>query len=335
MGLLVRRLRNGSTTAATLTLTDQDGNNISLASGTLSCLLTPTSGASLLTSGLLTTSASGIGTITISAATLSNLSGLNNSGLVPFDIHCEARFATAAGTPYREEFTVPIHPRDGEWVYGLTTLGYARDFLGLGDSVANDAQLVKVIRGVSQRIRRMAGRNRDTGFQSTSYTEEFDSPIAGELPLTETPVTAISSVTIRHAGSVTRTLASTEFEITSDGKSLRLFGSIGAFWHSGGSFNRGFGHPSNRLSHGITRFPQRALRVVYTGGTTVVPPDLEEICLEAIAQTWANKGLNRGLQSETLGNYAYTRRTFDEVDKWLTDALQDGGWIGARAMVSG
>lgn len=335
MRLLVRRLRNGSTTAATLTLTDQDGNNISLASGTLSCLLTPTSGASLLTSGLLTASASGIGTITISAGTLSNMSGLNASGLVPFDLHCEARFATAAGTPYREEFTVPIHPRDGEWVYGLTTLGYARDYRGLGESVANDAQLVKAIRGMSQRIRRMCGRNKTTGFQSASYTEEFDSPVAGELPLTETPVTAISSVTIRHAGSVTRTLASTEYEITSDGKSLRLFGSIGAFWHSGGSFNRGFGHPSTRLSHGITRFPQRALRVTYTGGDTVVPPDLEDICLQGIAQRWAMQERDRGLASETIGNYTWTARTDQELDDWLEDLLAKGGWIGARAMVSG
>lgn len=334
MGLVVRKLHNGSTTAVTLTLKDQDGNNISLAGGTLSALLTPSSGTATLTSGALTTSASGIGTITLSAGTLSSMSGLNTSGLVPFDMFVEVRAATSGGTAYREEVTVPIGTRDGEWSYGLTTLAYARDMFGFTDT-SNDAKLIKRIRGASQRIRNKCNRHTATGFQSGTYTEEHDTPQAGELVLHESPVTAISSVVERRAGATVRTLASTEYEITSDGKRLRLYGSAGAWWASGygASYGSRYGRTVGMLSHDITRFPHDTLRVTYTGGYTRVPPDLEDICLELVAQKWASMRRDRTMQSETLGNYSYTVRSDDDVDKWLTDSLLDGGWMGARALV--
>ena len=72
MGLQVRKLHQGSTPAVSLTLTDQDGNAIDWTAGTLSALLTPTSGTAITIQGTNTNANSGIGVVTLSAATLSS-----------------------------------------------------------------------------------------------------------------------------------------------------------------------------------------------------------------------------------------------------------------------
>ena len=324
MGLQVTKLHTGGTTSITLTLKDQDGNSISWSGGTLSCMLTPTSGTATATSGAHVSGA--IGTVTISASTLSALGLLSAS--VPYLLNCEARFVTVGSLEYREEFSVPVGVRDGEWVYGLTTLASAREYVGLADN-ASDAKLIKVLRAASQRIRKLCGKDPDDGFKSRTVTEEIDCNLIGEWFLREQNITAVASIAIRHTTTNSTTIASSTYEITSDAKRIRFFDSFAALFDAGFNVGRGYGLQSRP----IDRQPTRKIRFIYTGGFSTVPPDLEHICLELIAQMWSNIGKDRGLQQETLGKYAYVRRSAEEVDRWLRDALLAGGWIRGGVLV--
>jgi hypothetical protein len=46
--------------------------------------------------------------------------------------------------------------------------------------------------------------------------------------------------------------------------------------------------------------------VAYNGGYDTVPYDIEQVCLEAAAQMYRDRKRDRGVQSESLGDYSYS-----------------------------
>jgi hypothetical protein len=46
--------------------------------------------------------------------------------------------------------------------------------------------------------------------------------------------------------------------------------------------------------------------VAYNGGLSTVPYDIEQVCLEVAAQMYRDRKRDRGVQSESLGDYSYS-----------------------------
>lgn len=60
--------------------------------------------------------------------------------------------------------------------------------------------------------------------------------------------------------------------------------------------------------HWTTEFPASPMSVLvaYNGGFETVPYDIEQVCLEAAAQLYRDRKRDRGVQSESLGDYSYS-----------------------------
>ena len=60
--------------------------------------------------------------------------------------------------------------------------------------------------------------------------------------------------------------------------------------------------------HWITEFPASPMSVLvaYNGGLSTVPYDIEQVCLEVAAQMYRDRKRDRGVQSESLGDYSYS-----------------------------
>lgn len=314
---------NGTTTSIPVTLIDDRlGTEVNFSGGTLSATLTPTSGSAFTIVG--EHLSGGVGIVNLSAGDLSGVDLLDVG--VPFRLHGRARFTTVEDVVYVRSFNVGVLPDDGEWVFGLTTLAAAREFLGYTDH-SEDYDIASVIRSESQRIRRLAGRNESNGFKSMERTEDYDWPLSGEQYPREWPVTAIDSIVERYSPTGSHTVSTGLYEITADARAIR-------FWDSHrGRFLSGLPLRDFPMERPIERSRTRETQLVYTGGYTTVPANLEDIALAACAQKWVNKGRDLGMQSESLGSYSYTRKAESEVDKWLTDQLREGGWLNPGSVL--
>jgi hypothetical protein len=71
------------------------------------------------------------------------------------------------------------------------------------------------------------------------------------------------------------------------------------------------------------------VRIIYTAGYAVGagPLELLDLVTDLVALRWGARSENAAMQSETFGDYSYTRRDLDGVEGWQTTA---GRW--RRAM---
>jgi len=49
------------------------------------------------------------------------------------------------------------------------------------------------------------------------------------------------------------------------------------------------------------------VRVEYTAGASAIPDDIEQVAIEMVRRTYANRGKDEPMQSESLGDYSYSR----------------------------
>lgn len=180
-------------------------------------------------------------------------------------------------------------------------------------------------------IGRHCGRLTDTlltnTFESGTYTETVDGTGEQIISLRNFPVTSITSITHIDDSGVETVLPASDYRLDSrTGNVYRLAGGWTA-WDSlqyeGPAYNRGV-YPV--WEKGFNNY-----RVVYVGGYTSVPADLQDTATEIAAQIFLGRRSNKQWVSDSVAARAVQWRTVDELVS-LYDA-QLWPYKGAKAMI--
>lgn len=150
--------------------------------------------------------------------------------------------------------------------------------------------------------------NRPDGFATGTKTEYFDGENSDRVVLTNTPVTAITSVQLLSQGSVVETIASTYYTYDTNSGVLALESSYVARYFGGAYLygnDRGTTDGGRRMAPNLSS-GYRNVKVIYTGGYSTYPDDLKQAVIEYTAFMFKARSLNPALQSHTLGQHTWT-----------------------------
>ena len=170
--------------------------------------------------------------------------------------------------------------------YALTTLDNLKEVLGITDN-SKDTALDNIINRATDTIESYCGNRR---FASTVYAnEEYNGTDTLYINAKQYPITALTGYD-RNDGNVGNadwnSLQSEYITYADDGQGP-------------GQFYYQYGFPK-----GASNF-----RFSYTAGYSTIPYDLEQSCLQLCS--WYYKSTeSMGLQSESLGEYSYTKQQF-------------------------
>lgn len=171
--------------------------------------------------------------------------------------------------------------------YALTTLDHLKEVLGITTNTENTL-LENIIDRSTDIIESYCNNRR---FKSTVYAnEEYDGTNTRFINAKQYPITAVISYQENNGTAGTPDwddLQSDFVKYVDDGQGP------GQFFYDIG-FVRGI----------------RNYRFSYTAGYTTIPYDLEEACLELCVWIYKDRQ-NKGMQSETLGEYSYTKVAFN------------------------
>lgn len=172
----------------------------------------------------------------------------------------------------------------------LTTTANVKAYLGITVSTY-DTLIDRLVLAAQAEIERFCG----LAFDSASHTEYFDGNRKPSVVLTNTPVTAVASVSYRKDNDEWTAYDATTYDWDADTGILELL-STAELWIAGadGLARRGF--PKGN----------KAVRVAYTGGYSSIPADLQQACIELVAYMYGGSASARqarasGLVSESLG----------------------------------
>lgn len=169
--------------------------------------------------------------------------------------------------------------------HSLTSLANLKEVLGVVDN-AQDSLLTNIINRSTDIIEKYCNGRR---FVSTVYTnQEYDGTGTKYLNLRHFPVTVLSAYDRNYGDFSTtnwNTLQVEGIKLVDDGT-----GPGQVFYTFG--FVRGV----------------RNYRFTYTAGYATIPNDLEEACLQLSAYIYNDKK-NKGMKSESLGEYSYTKES--------------------------
>jgi hypothetical protein len=167
------------------------------------------------------------------------------------------------------------------------------------------------------RAERFCGRS----FDQTTYTEKHNGG-ASVVMLRNLPVASITSVAITTADGSSSTVASTSYTFNANTGELRL---------ANDEFGFDFDAPEGaaRYSWGWKpRFPRglQNVTVVYVGGYSTAPADLKQVLYEMVDEMFSpiytGQGDSKQYQSESLGQYSYSRKSADETLRLFADRLR-------------
>jgi len=168
--------------------------------------------------------------------------------------------------------------------YALITLDNLKEVLGITDNTQNSL-LTNIINRATDIIESYCGNRR---FASTTYTnQEYDGTGTCFINARHYPITAMTAYEKNQGSAGTAdwsTLQNDYIKYIDDGHGP------GQFYYQMG-FVRGV----------------RNYRFSYTAGYTTIPHDLEEACLEICVWIYKDRQ-NKGMQSESLGEYSYTKQ---------------------------
>lgn len=202
----------------------------------------------------------------------------------------------------------------------LTTRSAIKEWLGIS-STTYDTLIDNIGDRAESRILSLC--NRPDGFASGSKTEYFDGENADRIVLTNTPVTAISTVQALANGSVVDTLQSTEYTVDQNSGALGLDLTYTSRWLNGRQLYSNDYGTSDGLRLLKPNFPHgwRNIKVVYTGGYATIPGDLAQACIEYAAFMFRARSINPALASHTLGQHSWTvgPEGFTTFEKYLTE----------------
>lgn len=147
----------------------------------------------------------------------------------------------------------------------------------------------------------------DRNFESAERTEYYDGHGGETIQLRSTPVTAISSVSYISgvsSGAATYTAYATDSYWVDSTGILSRYSAFDA-WDEAGD-------------RAIWPEGVRNIKVVYTGGWSTIPEGLKLAVFHLIDYLKDLRGKSPGLQSESMGNYSYTRA---QMSATVTDDL--------------
>lgn len=169
---------------------------------------------------------------------------------------------------------------------------------------SQDARLTIILGAASAAFRRITGRDETTGWESASRTETIDGNGEDSITLRESPVTAVTSVTLIADDGSETVLASTEYRVSaSSGVLTRLSSAIGRHVAEGGPDYVG------TFWGAVPNWPAGAqnIEVVYTGGYATIPLDIQ-MAVARVTDTMSREaGTSPAMSSESIGGYSYTR----------------------------
>lgn len=76
------------------------------------------------------------------------------------------------------------------------------------------------------------------------------------------------------------------------------------------------------IAPGLWPYGSRNVRVSYYEGFVETPGEIDQLILDLVSIKWRGRGLNPEMQSETIGDYSYTRAD--------TDKLGGGYWTAIK-----
>lgn len=187
----------------------------------------------------------------------------------------------------------------------LTTRAKVKEYLGVASTVTTwDTLITDLLEGAEKEIRRLCNKG-DGAFATGARTEKRSGAGQRVIYLTHRPVTAITTVKVFTAVSTSTTTDSGDYRINDDATALLLQSC--ADWGWSDSCRRSpFWKPD---AHSQVAYPYT--EIIYTGGFTTIPDDLEEAARWYTAQLFIDKGTSHTKQSENLDKYGYTLATPD------------------------
>lgn len=195
----------------------------------------------------------------------------------------------------------------------LCNLAQVKDYLGIVDD-NDDALIERLILAAQDRMEREAERS-PGGFESQEFVEQVDGSDTDNLVVKNTPITAVSKIDfILHGGSKT--------EVDSDSyrfseNEIRIIISRRDVARLVRTANVGveFGH-TDAFDLGFQNY-----EVTYTGGYDPVPAGLVQGCIDVVAIMYRGRSTDTSMQSETIGDYSYTRKADEQVRMAIADAI--------------
>lgn len=189
----------------------------------------------------------------------------------------------------------------------LITASDYKTYRGISDT-SLDAQLAVLIPIAQSRLESLCGRP-SGGFESATWTHDFDGKGGPSLFVRCWPVTSITSVSWRSSDGDLTALDSTTYWISDDARSVE---------RSGATVARGLTNP-NSISDDFDMpltgmYPAffeglKNYRVIYVGGyaSNAIPAELKMAMYRMLDQMFADIGQAGDLKSESDGHYSYTK----------------------------
>lgn len=180
----------------------------------------------------------------------------------------------------------------------LTTRANVYGYLGIS---GEDDLVDRLILAAQAAIERFCNR----AFDSASYTEYHDGNLKESVVVRNTPITTLTSVSYRKDNDEWTAYDATVYDFEANTGKVFMVKSSSELFLAGIE-------PHN------ARFPKgnKSVRVVYTGGYSSIPADLEQACIELVGLMRGGSAEQRaarasGLQSESLG---YQSRTWFDMN---------------------
>jgi len=208
-------------------------------------------------------------------------------------------------------------------VADLISLANYKAYAGI-TGTAQDAQLTALIAQASALIRRLCGRDLANGFELTSRTEDISGSGLNTLRVREWPITTIASISYVDANGTATEIDSTAYRIVPNG-----YGLIGLLEAVNARYATRFDYSYSVTNFGWVPNWRKSIgnvRVVYTGGFSPIPLDLQSACMQAVGAMQASAGTRGSFQSESLGAYSYTRGTIEKGGVMATIAALIAPW---------
>lgn len=176
-----------------------------------------------------------------------------------------------------------ISPSGGLDPYVLTSVNRFKAYAGI--TVATyDNLIIMLINAATKVIEESAGMN----FMARTYTLEPALVQEWQISIAHPPIQSITSIKI---GDDTFNTLNTDYRFDSELGEVQISTDL--------SFT------DNQIVFSTTN--GYYIYITYVGGFTQAPRDIELICWEMIRRAMAGLNTNSGMQSESIGNYSYSR----------------------------
>lgn len=159
-------------------------------------------------------------------------------------------------------------------------------------------------------VRRRCGRNLSNGFESAARTEYYDGTASESFTVREWPITSITSIAYVGDDGTESTVTSSAYRADTVGGNVYMLGAARGRFYGGypASAQPGFG-VQPRWEPGFQN-----IKIVYTGGYSTIPKDLEYAVYRLMDVAFASRGSPGNISSESLGAYSRTMADASATD---------------------